>query len=244
MADRKLVKSEAGRSSRVSGRWFAAPFVILLSGGLAVLMLGLLYDGSGPMPWTAAAGAACVLVGGGVLAGVVVGAHVSQAVFAAALFVPLPTVLIAFVLMAGLSQSEADLPETVLITFLLYALWEVPIVATLGVRSSVQGRASERLPSMSPGPPPFEPELKAATKAGRAITVVRVYLDGNEGRSHLEADKIALVTYGYEFVSVESRPLWGTLKRLTWGLVLWWIFDDPDHGAARIVATFKRPDLV
>ena len=236
--DRDRVTSEASRSSLVSGRWVSAPFVILLGAALAADVLGLFYDGSGPMPWTAAAAAAAVLVGGSVLTGLVVGEHVSRRVFVASLFVPLPTVLIAFVMMLGMSQSEEVLLPVEL-TLLLYALCTVPLIATLMVLSAFQRRASVRVATVAPGPPPLEPELKAATKGGRAITVVRNYVDDQEGRAHLEADKVALIAYGYDLVAVESRPAWRRLVRLTLGILLWEA--NSDLGAARVIATFQRP---
>ncbi len=196
----------ASRSTLVSGSWLLGAGLILGSGVLAALVLGSLMDGTeAEVPWLALAGALVVLMAGGCSAALAAGRDLSRSRVVAAVLMPVPTILLAFVLMVGLSQSEDDLPAVYSVTARLLAIWEVPLVLTLLVRAARQLR-STKLPPIPVSLPPLDRELAAATLGGRAVTVVRRYVGDEEGRARLMADTEALASHGYELVSVEERP--------------------------------------
>ena len=182
------------------------------------------------------------------MAGIVASRNPTRRGFMAALVMPFATLAPAWMVPTALvfategTGLDSDFNGAFIMAFLFL---EIPIAVAFSLRVSrlrsiqeEQAGVDVRDTDRTNGGPQLGKELDLATGGGRIATVVRNYIDDEEGREHLEADTRVLLLHGYHVQSVvrEGGPTMG-------GLVLTLIGHSELTGnepPPTIVATFGR----
>jgi hypothetical protein len=231
-------------ASRRRGPRSAWSLSLSIFAGTAAVAAVIVSDWGGGVSEASVWLARALVIAGGSLTGILAPRATSTRGRVAALLVPIPLLAVVGVLMAGLSQSADDLPEVGRILAIALFLFDIPMAVAFGIRASRSARRSEVLfaPSGTIRDEDgqnheWDLELDRATNHGRAATVVREYLEDEEGKAHLEVDAKGIEARGYESVSIEHiRP---GLAQVGLELLIGIAGIPAGDSEAKIVATFR-----